>query len=124
LPVFYRIDPTERIVYLTIEGDVVYVEFLEALLAAIADPAFCSGFNFLSDRRSQTNAPTNGTAQTLAQFFRANANSFGHCRWAALSPRMAINRVQRMLSVYAESSTVKVEVFQDFAEARRWLLSV
>ena len=48
MAVNYRIDPEERIVYLTTSGESSLSEWTEVMLAVLADPSYQPGFNWFS----------------------------------------------------------------------------
>ena len=54
MPVIYTIDRPERVVYLTTVGDPSFEEWRDVLLSVFSDPAFATGFHFISDRRRAT----------------------------------------------------------------------
>ena len=51
MPVIQAIDVAERALYLTTVGEPSFDEWRDALLGVFSDPAFETGFNFISDRR-------------------------------------------------------------------------
>src|SRR5256885_10720743 len=51
MAVTYRIEPGERIVYLTTTGESSFAEWRDAMMAALSDPAYRRGFNFRSEER-------------------------------------------------------------------------
>jgi hypothetical protein len=51
MSVIYAIDVAERVVYLTTVGEPSFEQWRDTLLMVFSDPAFETGFNFISDRR-------------------------------------------------------------------------
>ena len=122
MAVTYRIDPPERVVYLTVTGESSFAEWEAALRRVLADPAYVRGSNFLTDRRGQTNVPGTEFPRQVLRFLVGHAADMGRYRWAAVSPREATFQTLRMFSILAEEVDIRVEVFRDYEEARRWLL--
>jgi hypothetical protein len=121
MAVTYSIEPGERIVYLTVTGESSLAEWEAAMSAALADPAYQKGFNFLSDRRAQTNVPDTGFTKGAIAFFQAHSSEFDGCRLAAVSDRDAVYGMSRMFAMLSEGTCVRVEAFRDYEDARRWL---
>src|ERR1043165_4042969 len=107
MAVTYSIDPEARIVFVTITGDSSFTEWSEAMLKVLADPQYRPGFNFLSDRRQQTEAPSTPSAKGAAEFLNQHSSEMGHYRWAAVSNSPAIYGMLRMFSIYSEMRGVQ-----------------
>jgi hypothetical protein len=122
MAVTYRIDPSERVVYLTVTGESSFAEWEAALRRVLADPPYVRGFNFLTDRRGQTDVPAPDFPRQVLRFLVAHVAEMGRYRWAAVSPRDSTFQMLRMFSILAEEVDIRVEVFRDYEEARRWLL--
>ncbi|HYJ45050.1 MAG TPA: hypothetical protein VEV81_00455, partial [Pyrinomonadaceae bacterium] len=82
MAVTYRIDPDERVVYLTTIGDSSFREWREKMLVVLSDPAYRPGFNFLSDRSQQTDVPDPVFARGAAEFLNEHSREMGSFRWA------------------------------------------
>ena len=124
MAITYRIDPSERIVYLTTTGETSFAEWRDAMLAALSDPLHQRGFNFLSDRSQETDVPDAEFARSAAQFIKQHADEMGECRWAAVSNIPAVYGMQRMFSIISDTIGITVMAFKDYEEARQWLLSL
>lgn len=122
MAVTYSIEPGERIVYLTTTGESSFAEWEAAMSAALADPAYQKGFNFLSDRRTQANVPDTDFTRGAVAFFKAHSSGLDGCRWAVVSGRDAVYGMSRMFAMLSEGTCVRVEAFRDYEDARRWLL--
>jgi hypothetical protein len=122
LAVTYRIDAQERLVYLTITGASSFDEWEGALRCVLADPAYVKGFSFLTDRRGQSHMPGPDFTLNVLRFLAAHKPEMGRYRWAAVAPWQAPFQTQRMFSILAEEADIHVEAFNDFDEARDWLL--
>ncbi len=81
MPVNYRIDPDERFVYLTTVGESSLAEWTEAMLAVLSDSTYQPGFNFLSDRREESDVPDTEFAKGAADFLQRHHEEMGHYRW-------------------------------------------
>jgi hypothetical protein len=123
LAVTYQIDPRERIVQLTVTGVSPFEEWEAALLSVLADPAYVRGFNFLTDRRGQSDVPGPDFPRMVLRFLAAHIPEMGRYRWAAVSTAEANFLTVHMFSILAEEADIHIEDFRDYDEARRWLLS-
>ena len=121
MAVTYRIAPDERIVYLTTTGEATFAQWREAVLSALSDPAYRKGFNFLSDRRDQTDVPDTEFVKAAAALLREHSAAIGDCRWAAVAGRDALYGMARMFSTFSEGTCIQVAAFRDYEDARRWL---
>lgn len=120
LSVIYAIDSSERIVYLTTVGEPAFDEWRDALLGVFSHPSFKPGFNFISDRR-QASAPSPDFIEQQIGFLREHERDLGRCRWAAVVPDPATDRVARVVTERAQVTDVEVGFFYSLAEARRWV---
>jgi hypothetical protein len=121
MPVTYRIDPRDRMVYLNTAGEFSFAEWRDAMLAVLADPLYRPGFNFLSDRRQETTTPDPESARGAVDFLSDHAEQMGRFRWAAVSNNPAIFGMQRMFTILAEMKGIPAVAFTDEAAALRWL---
>ncbi|HEX8557809.1 MAG TPA: hypothetical protein VF668_06905 [Pyrinomonadaceae bacterium] len=120
MPVIYTIDRAARVVYLTTVGDPSFDEWRDALLGVFSDPAFETGFNFISDRRQAEPLSPEFLEREVA-FVREHERDFGRCRWAAVVPDPATDEAARTVTNRAALSDVEVGFFYNPAEARRWV---
>ena len=120
MPVIYTIDRPARVVYLTTVGDPSFDEWQDALLKVFSDPAFETGFNFISDRR-RAPAPDAEFVEREVVFIREHAPELGRCRWAAVVSDPATDEAARAVTSRAGMTEVEVGVFYDLAAARRWV---
>ena len=120
MPVIYTLDRRERVVYLTTVGDPSFEEWRDALLGLFSDPAFETGFNFISDRRRAT-APDAEFVERQVVFVREHERELGRCRWAAVVPDPATDEAARAVTSRARMEEVEVGFFYDLAAARRWV---
>lgn len=120
MPVIYTIDRPERVVYLSTVGDPSFDEWRDTLLRVFSDPAFATGFHFISDRRRAT-APSADFVEQQIVFIRGHERELGHCRWAAVVPDPATDEAARAVTSRAGMTKVEVGFFYDLAAARRWV---
>jgi hypothetical protein len=122
MPVIYTIDRPERVVYLSTVGDPSFDEWRDVLLRLFSDPAFETGFHFISDRRRAT-APSAEFVEQEVVFIREHEREIGRCRWAAVVPDPATDEAARAVTSRAGMSEVEVGFFYDLAAARRWVFA-
>lgn len=120
MPVIYTIDRRERVVYLTTAGDPSFDEWRDALLGVFSDPAFETGFHFISDRR-RAKAPDAEFVERQVVFVREHERELGRCRWAAVVPDPATDEAARAVTNRAGLAELDVGFFYDLAAARRWV---
>lgn len=120
MPVIYTIDRPERVVYLTTVGAPSFEEWRDALRGVFADPAFETGFHFISDRR-RAKAPDAEFVERQVVFIREHEPELGRCRWAAVVPDPATDEAARLVTARAGMAEVEVGFFYDLAAARRWV---
>lgn len=120
MPVIYTIDRSERVVYLSSVGDPSFDEWRKTLLGVFSDPAFETGFHFISDRR-RAEPPSSEFMERQIVFVREHERVIGRCRWAAVVPDPATDEMARTVTSRAGMSEVEVGFFYDLAAARRWV---
>ena len=120
MPVIYTIDRSERVVYLSTVGDPSFDEWRDTLLGVFADPAFETGFHFISDRRRAEPLSAEFIEREIV-FVREHEREIGRCRWAAVVPDPATDEMARMVTNRAGMAEVEVGYFYDLAAARRWV---
>jgi hypothetical protein len=121
MAVSFRIDPHSRIVFITTAGDSGLSEWTDVMNAILADSLYRPGFNFLSDRRQQSNVPAKEFAKAAADFLKQHAGQMGQFRWATLSDNPAVYGMQRMFTIFSEMRGVTAKAFDDYEEACEWL---
>ena len=120
MPVIYTIDRPACVVYLTTVGAPSFEEWRDALLRVFSDPAFETGFHFISDRRRAT-APDAEFVERQVVFVREHERELGRCRWASVVPDPATDEAARAVTNRAAVPEVEVGFFYDLAAARRWV---
>jgi hypothetical protein len=123
MAVTYRINPDERVVYLDIDAGPSFEEWRDAMQTLLSDPAFKTGFDFLSSRGPDAGPPSAEFTQKAAAFYRDYQSRFGRCRWASVVAGDATTYdTIRKLAIMSEGTDIQVMVFRDTEEARRWLM--
>lgn len=122
--VVYRIDTQERIVHLATASAVTFEQWRDAMWSLLSDPAFETGFDFLSTRGPGVGPPSAEFALKAAAFYRGNRERFGRCRWAAVvAGDVTTYDTIRKLALMSDGTDIHVMVFREIGEAREWLLS-
>lgn len=122
MAITYSIEQQSRIVILTVTGDSSFPEWEDAMRRVLADPEYVRGFNFLTDRREQSNQPEPESPLWVLRFLVGHTPEMGRYRWAAVSNTEASYGAVRMFSILAEEVDIQIEAFKDYEKARRWLL--
>jgi hypothetical protein len=119
----YTVDPAERLVEVTGTGEAQAPEWIALFDRVLADPGFEAGMDFLIDRSRITSIPTRETVDRVVRYYAEHARQLGRCRVASVTRDDAAYGMTRMASVFAEQTTVTLEVFRDRESAYRWLRS-
>lgn len=123
MSVSYSIDPGERIVYLETDAAPSFEEWRDAMRSLLSDPAFETGFDFLSTRGPSVGPPSAEFTLRATAFYRDNQARFGRCRWAAVVAGDATTYdTVRKLALMSDGTAIHVMVFRDAEEARAWLV--
>jgi hypothetical protein len=120
VPISHTVDAAAGLVSLRLEGAVTYEEFAAALAAVVADPAYRTGFSFLSDRRGAA-TPSSDYARRVIELLRRHADEIGACRWATVVGSPAAYGMARMMEAISEELPVKIRAFTEVADAVAWL---
>lgn len=118
----YAIDVGEHLVTVTVSDRVSYEEWEVMIQAVLADPAYQPGFDFLSDRRTANPPPTIDAIRRGMAFFEIHREKLSNCRWALVVAGAAAYGMGRMTEALAAETGVRVKVFTEMDDARRWLL--
>ncbi len=120
----YTIDGPLRLVTIMAVGRVTHDEWEAAMRLIFADSRFKPGFDFLSDRRSVEEPPDGDSVRRGVAFFEIERRLLGHCRWAQVVAGSAGYGMGRMSEALTADTGVRLRVFTDMAEARKWLTPV
>jgi hypothetical protein len=119
MPVTYRIDPAQKIVYTTFEGEVTDQQFVQHARKIGSDPEIDHSFVEL------IHADTSSTKGVTGSGLRETAD--------ALKVSTAIRKIgivashnvdfglARMVELLADESLIEIQVFREQADARSWL---
>jgi len=120
-PLEVRIDAPARLVHIRYLSDPTFQQWVEAMEAIFANPAFQSGFGFLSDRRPVDQAPSTLYVREVSQFIIDHADRLRGSRLAMVVGNTATYGTARMSHAMIQSTGLEQAVFTDPAEALRWL---
>lgn len=121
MPLAYRIDHDDHLVHVTITGSAYFYEWEETMLKALADPSYRPGYGFLIDRRGAP-APGPDFIKRVVAFNDAHRGELGGGRRAVVVGGKSDFEMGRMAEAFSEGSPSPIRVFDDYDEARRWLL--
>lgn len=116
----FAIDLEQRLVRVTGTGDAQSPDWIALFDRVIAAPGFEPGMNFLVDRRGITSVPTRETVTEIVHYYATHKAQLGHCRVASVTTNDAAYGMNRMAGVFAEETTVRVQVFRHMDQAYRW----
>lgn len=88
--------------------------------AVLAGPSYRPGFNFLSDRRMQTDVPSANFVREAADFLTRRSQEMGGFRWAGVAYNTPVYGMARMFSIISELKGVRARAFDDYDEALAW----
>ncbi len=123
MPLESHIDAERQRVGLKIVGDCTIDEVLKTINLWITAPRIERGFSVLSDHTLVGKSITTEHTKQLIEYFQDLSRFLAGARWAAVTSKPASYGMIRMISAFAESVPMEVEVFQTFEEADAWLLS-
>jgi hypothetical protein len=118
----YTIDRGAGIVRLHYTGAPEWSEMKEVLEAVLRDPDHRPGDGFLADRSRIVTPQTAGYIQKIVSFVRHHQDGFGAARWALVVKGGAPYGMGRMAQALGDDiAAMDLELFEDPAEAERWL---
>lgn len=117
MPVRYRIDVPQRVVFSTITGNTNFAEMMEHQKSLSTDPAFSPTLNQLVDARAaESYSSTTTDLQLLAE-----QNIFGEgSRRAIVVSKDVHYGMARMFEMMRQGDD-EIMVFRDLDQAREWL---
>jgi hypothetical protein len=123
MPLQYRIDTSQSLIYLTATDPLTFADWQSGLDAVLADPSFTRGFAFISDRRQVFTDKSMEDLPKMAGYLRMHARELGTCRWAVVVPADA--KVAHGWAVVASelvdgSTQIEPAVFTDLDAAVSW----
>ena len=119
MPVSYRIDPVQKIVYTTFEGEVTDQQFVRHARKIGSDPEIDGSFVELihadtSSMKGVTAAGVREAADALRLY--TSIRKIG-----IVASRNVEFGLARMVALLADESPVEIQVFREQADARSWL---
>ena len=121
MPIKYRIDKGNRIIFAEVEGDFTLEDIIKTINSVVSDRDFRSGFNVLSDHRKIGEPATTQQMQGMAAHLESLSYAYGGTKWAMLVSKEASYGMMRMLSALVENVPIELRVFRDMEEALTWL---
>jgi hypothetical protein len=123
MPLHYRIDTSQSLVYLTAVDPLTFVDWQATLNAVLADPQFKPGLSFISDRRRVVADKSMVDLPKMAGYLRQHARELGQCRWAVVVPvdvKPAHGWAVVASELVAGSTQIEPAVFTDVNAAVAW----
>ena len=121
MPVTYSISEAERLVRFHYHGAApTFAEWRAATEAAMADPEYRPGFDFLADRRGVA-AQSVEFVRNVVEFDRARQQEFVGSRLALVVDTAASYGMSRMLQALTDGLPFRVAIFHDLEAAEAWL---
>jgi len=122
LPITYRIDTKNKIVYTTASGELTDDHLLEHKQKLIQDPLFQPGMKELSDARTVTELKvTNAGIVKFAKQDEADSGLLDGYRLAIVVDSDLTFGMARMYEALTKESLPGLRVFRDLGEAQQWL---
>jgi hypothetical protein len=116
----YRIDVSKRLVFLVAERRPSIDEWFEMMDAAVSDPRYSCGFDFVYDRTRDDAPHDNAQIRHWADRYARLVGKLGG-RLAVVVSTPAAYGVTRTASVYAGMGGATVDVFWSEDDALAWL---
>ena len=122
MPISYRIDLQQRIVYTTANGVLTDGELLAHKHRLVRDPDFEAGMVELSDVRGVDRlAVTPEGVRRFVEQDRVDAGRLGNYKLAIVASHDVAFGMARMYATLTEKEASTVAVFRDMEEAKAWL---
>ena len=118
MPVNYVIEPEHRLVCMTATGKITTVHMLEFYRTLRADPGFRPEYDQIADFREAV--PDGILGNQMGLSLDASPYLASSRRAYVVSPGLGYG-MGRMASAFAEERRITSRLFDDVAEARRWL---
>jgi hypothetical protein len=117
----FTIDPRNALVYVVGTGEAQTADWIALFDRVLADPAHRPGMDFLIDRSRVSSIPTTESVAAIVAYYASHGAELGRCKLASVTGNDAAFGMNRMASVFAEATTVTVQVFRERDSAYRWL---
>lgn len=122
MSVEFRIEKDEGIIYGTLKGEVNYTEVLSALTGLVEGEDYDSDLNGITDLREMKWESDQSDLRKLVQFLIRHRKQIGRSRSAVVVSSDRTYGMARMFEVFSSESSIKVRVFRDYDEAKRWVI--
>ena len=122
MPVEFSVDREDEIVYGTCRGEVTADEIMEGLEKVFTDEGYRPGFRGLTDLRDIRWESNQEDLRRIVQFLIRNRKKFKKHRSAVVVSTERTFGMTRMFEVFSEQTPIKMRVFRDYDEARKWIL--
>ena len=119
MPVSYRIDPAQKIVYTTFEGEVTDQQFLRHTQEIESDPEIDGSFvELIHADTSSMEGVTSSGVRAAADVLRG---STAIRKIGIVASQEVEFGLARMVVLLTEESPIEIQVFRAQADARSWL---
>ncbi len=123
MPISYKIDPQQRLIFTTAKGVLTGEEVMEHKQLLLHDPAFEPGMRELSDVRCVERLEvTPAGIQHMVAMDKSTATGLDDYRLAIVASADVIFGMARMYQALTEDNIQSVRVFRSIEEAKDWLL--
>ncbi len=119
MPVSYRIDPAQKVVYTAFEGEVTDQEFVRHARKLGSDPEIDGSFVELI--RADTSSMVGVTGSGLREIADALKVSTAVRKIGIVASREVEFGLARMVESLAHGSPIEIQVFRELADASSWL---
>ncbi len=119
MPISYRIDPAQKVVYTAFEGEVTDQQFVRHAREIGGDAEIDGSFVELIDAAtSSMKGVTNSGVRDAADALKSSA---AVRKIAIVASRNVEFGLARMVVSLADESTTEIQVFREHADAKSWL---
>ena len=112
------------VVMLTLDGDYLFDEVMEALQHALADPRFTPGMPLLFDESLSHADPSSGEKASRVRWIASLRPAIAARCAIVVGTKAFRYGMARMASAYFEIQGMHAEIFSDVESASRWLSEV
>ena len=123
MPVESHVDEARRRIVARVFGNFTLGDIVEAIERSVRDPKFQRGFAVLSDHTEVGEPLTPDQAQQMLSRLKNLSEFVAGSRWAVVTSKPASYGMLRMVSAYAKTVPMDVQVFSSHEEAEAWLSS-
>lgn len=120
VPITYSIQPDQRLVTYSVEGQPTLSDVEEWLDEVLRDPDFRKGFAFVGDRRAAPADTSVEYMRGITQLLQSRADRLAPCRWAIVVRVEADFAIVRIWSLGLQSTGITMEPFTLEQRATQW----